>query len=194
MTTRTIDLHERVHALRRVSSIPLIVVGAAVALVALLVGSALPVAGPVSGSVVTVLAALVLWLALRVVSARQGLGMGRERLGVVVLVACGAATLVIVPLLLGPAFLLGVLLFAVGWRLEDRRQWITGAVVAVVAIPLSRPLLEDAIAPYGRFVTGDPLIRASADDVVLLIIGFAVLGMGLLAWRREDRITRAPRA
>jgi len=191
MTTRTIDLHERVHALRRVSSIPLIVVGAAVALVALLVGSALPVAGPVSGSVVTVLAALVLWLALRVVSARRGLGMGRERLGVVVLVACGAATLVIVPLLLGPAFLLGVLLFAVGWRLEDRRQWITGAVVA---IPLSRPLLEDAIAPYGRFVTGDPLIRASADDVVLLIIGFAVLGMGLLAWRREDRITRAPRA
>ena len=193
MTDTTTHLHRRVHDLRRVSSIPLIVVGLAVVLVAIFTSSALPFGGRVSGSVATVLAAVGLWLSLRVVSARKGMGMGRERLGLVVIVACVVATFVLIPLLLGPAFLLGALLFAVGWRLEDRRQWITGAVVAVVSIPLSFFLLEDAVAPYGRFITGDPLIRPSADDIVLLLIGFAVVGLGAIAWREEDRITRGSR-
>lgn len=193
MTTHTTDLHQRVHALRRVSSIPFVVIGSAVVLVAILNGAS-ALGGRMAGSAVTILAAVAIWLSLRIVSARQGMGMGRERIGVVVLVACAAATILLVPLLLGPAFLLGILLFAVGWRLEDPRQWITGAVVALLSVALSYSLLEDAVAPYGRFVRGDPLIRASADDVVLMLIGFAVVGMGVLAWRREDRITRAPRA
>jgi hypothetical protein len=194
MADTTTHLHRRVHALRRVSSVPLLVVGSAVALTAILNSSSLPFGGRVFGSVALILAAIALWLSLRIVSARKGIGMGRERIGVVALVACAAATFLLVPLLLGPAFLLGALLFVVGWRLEDRRQWITGALVAVLSIPLSYFLLENLVAPYGRFITGDPLIRPSADDIVLMFLGLAVLGMGVVAWRQEDRITRAPRA
>jgi hypothetical protein len=195
MTGTTTDLRQRVHALRRVSSIPLLVVGSAVVLTAILnSNSSLPFGGRVSGSVALILAAIALWLSLRIVSARKGIGMGRERIGLIALIACIVATFVVVPLLLGPAFLLGALLFAVGWRLEDRRQWITGALVAVLSIPLSFFLLENMVAPYGRFITGDPLIRPSADDIVLMLLGFAVVGMGVLAWREEDRITRATRA
>lgn len=195
MTDTTTHLHQRVHALRRVSSIPLLVIGAAVVLTAILnSNSSLPFGGRVFGSVALILAAIALWLSLRIVSARKGRGMGRERIGLIALVACVTATFLVIPLLLGPAFLLGALLFVVGWRLEDRRQWITGAGIAVLSIPLSFFLLENLIAPYGRFITGDPLIRPSADDIVLMFLGLAVVGMGILAWREEDRTTRTPRA
>jgi hypothetical protein len=194
MTDTTTHLHHRVHALRRVSSIPLLVIGAAVVLTSILTGSPLPIGGRVSGSVALILAAIALWLSLRIISARKGIGMGRERIGIVALIACIVAIFPLVPLLLGPAFLLGVLLFAIGWRLEDRRQWITGALVAVLSIPLSYFLLENTVAPYGRFITGDPLIRPSADDIVLMLLGLAVVAMGILAWREENRITRAPHA
>lgn len=194
MTDTAIHLHERVHALRRVSSVPLLVVGLAVVAAAIFNGSALLIGGRAFGSVGTILAAVAIWLSLRIVSARKGIGMGRERIGLIAVVACIVATFLVVPLLLGPAFLLGALLFAVGWRLEDRRQWITGALVAVFSIPLSYFLLEELFAPYGRFITGDPLIRPSADDIALMFLGLAVVGTGVVAWRQEDRITRAPRA
>jgi MFS family permease len=194
MTDTTTHLHRRVHALRRVSSIPFLVIGAAVVLTSILTSSPLPIGGRVSGSVALILAAIALWLALRIVLARKGIGMGRERIGLIALIASIVAIFPVVPLLLGPAFLLGALLFAVGWRLEDRRQWITGALVAVLSIPLSFFLLENLVAPYGRFITGDPLIRPSADDIVLMLVGLAVVGIGVLAWREEDRITRTPRA
>ncbi|PPF53911.1 hypothetical protein C5B94_09090 [Clavibacter michiganensis] len=194
MTDTTTHLHQRVHALRRVSSIPLLVVGSAVVVTAILNGSSLPFGGRVFGSVALILSAIALWLALRIVSGRKGIGMGRERIGLIALIACIVATFLVIPLLLGPAFLLGALLFTVGWRLEDRRQWITGAGIAVLSIPLSFFLLENLVAPYGRFITGDPLIQPSADDIVLMLLGLAVVGMGVLAWREEDRITRTPRA
>ncbi|WP_445441925.1 hypothetical protein [Clavibacter sp. km1a] len=194
MTDTTTHLHQRVHALRRVSSIPLLVIGAAVVLTSILTSSPLPIGGRVSGSVALILAAIALWLSLRIISVRKGIGMGRERIGLVALIACIVAIFPLVPLLLGPAFLLGALLFAIGWRLEDRCQWITGALVAVLSIPLSFFLLENMVAPYGRFITGDPLIRPSADDIVLMLLGLAVVGMGVLAWREENRITRMPRA
>ncbi|MFT2693019.1 hypothetical protein [Clavibacter zhangzhiyongii] len=193
MTDTTTHLLQRVHALRRVSSIPLLVVGSAVVVTAVLTGSSLPFGGRVFGSVALILAAIALWLSLRIVSARKGIGMGRERIGLIALVACIVATFLVVPFLLGPAFLLGALLFAVGWRLEDRRQWITGAGIAILSLPLSFFLLENLMAPYGRFITGDQPIAPSADDIVLMLLGLAVVAMGILAWREEDRITRTSR-
>jgi hypothetical protein len=194
MTDTTTHLHQRVHALRRVSSIPLVVIGTAVVLTAIFNGSSLPFGGRVFGSAALILAAIALWLSLRIISARKGIGMGHERIGLIALIACIVATFPVIPLLLGPASLLGALLFTVGWRLEDRRQWITGALVAVLSIPLSFFLLENMVAPYGRFITGDPLIQPSTDDIVLMLLGLAVVGMGVLAWREEDRITRTSRA
>ena len=121
MADTTTHLHRRVYALRRVSSVPLLVVGSAVALTAILNSSSLPFGGRVFGSVALILAAIALWLSLRIVSARKGIGMGRERIGVVALVACAAATFLLVPLLL--------LVFLLVRGGLPRRAAIAGALV-----------------------------------------------------------------
>jgi hypothetical protein len=182
------DIRIRVRSTRRVSSLPMIVVGLGVLIVALspLVGADFEV-----GFVIAPVAAFALWLSLKTTASKAGVGMGKEHIGIIAVVVAVAGFPGFVPLLLGPTFLLGVLLFAVGWRSQDRRQWIIGVVIAVASPLLSYSLLQNIAYDAEKAFTGWYwFTRFTTDDGALLLVGLAVLVIGIRESSRETAILR----
>ncbi|GHD43357.1 hypothetical protein D9V29_00020 [Mycetocola manganoxydans] len=181
-------LQTRVRATRRATSIPLIVVPIGVILVAL---SPLVDLDFEVGMVVTPVVALALWISMKVTAVRAGVGMGRERYGLIVIVIALVSTVWLIQLALGPAFLLGVLLFFVGWRSLDRGQWTAGAIIAVASPVLSYSLIQTLVYRIEEALTGAVWETAmAADDVVLLLLGVFFLVSGLKRFGRESATLR----
>lgn len=186
-TLQTIET--RVRAIRRVSSLPLMVIG-----VATIAAGLSPIAGdlePVVGIFIPPMTALALWVAMKVTATRAGLGMGRERYGMFAIVIVAASTITLVPLLLGPAFLLGVLLFAVGWRAEDQRQWISGLTLAL-ASPLLNYFFVDNLFAEIYLATSGSYWRTELpiDDLVLGAYGLLLMILGSMQFPHETKATR----
>ena len=184
-------LETKVRATRRVSSLPLVVVGIAtvVAAVSPLFGDV----GSVVGFLIAPLAALAFWIVMKVTATRGGLGMGRERYGVIAVIVIVVATSLsqVVSILLGPAFFLGVLLFAAGWRAEDRRQWVSGLVLAVASPLLSYSFVQNQIYVLERALTSWYWFTdMTVDDVILAATGVVLLLMGVAQFRRENTALR----
>jgi MFS family permease len=177
-------LQTRVRATRRATSIPLIVVSLGVILVALspLVGARFEV-----GMFIAPVVAIALWVSMKTTAVRAGVGMGRERYGLIVIVVALVSTMWMIQLTLGPAFLLGVLLFVVGWRSHDRVQWAAGVIIAVVSPILNYSLLQTLVYRIEEALTGGFWVTdMAADDVALLLLGVFILASGLRRFGRES--------
>ena len=182
-------LETKVRATRRVSSVPLVVIGIAtvVAAVSPLFGDV----GRVVGFVVAPLAAFAFWVVMKVTSTRAGLGMGRERYGLIAVIVVVVSLSPLVSILFGPAFLLGVLLLAAGWRAEDRRQWVSGLVLAIASPLLSYSFIQNQIYVLERSLTGWYWFTdMTADGVILAAIGVVLLLAGIAQFRRENEALR----
>lgn len=182
-------LETKVRATRRVSSVPLVVIGIAtvVAAVSPLFGDG----GRVVGFVVAPLAALAFWVVMKVTATRAGLGMGRERYGLIAVIVVVVSLSPLVSILLGPAFLLGALLLAAGWRAEDRRMWVSGLVLTIASPLLSYSFIQNQIYVLERSLTGWYWFTdMTADGVILAAIGVVLLLAGIAQFRREDEALR----
>ncbi|GAA3880098.1 hypothetical protein GCM10022381_22960 [Leifsonia kafniensis] len=113
--------------------------------------------------------------------------MGRERYGLIALIVVVVSLTPLISVLLGPAFLLGVLLLAAGWRAEDRRQWISGLVLAVASPLLSYSFIQNQVYVVERAITGwNWFTDMTVDDAVLALLGVGLLALGLRQFRREN--------
>jgi len=187
--TRT-PLEERVRAARRVSSLPLIICGVGVVTAGLV-----PLVGPRLFFVeylIPGLTSIALWVALKVTAGRAGVGMGRERIGLVAAIVSVVSVLtLLITMFAGPAFLVGVLLFIVGWRLENRPQWIAGLAVAVASPLLSYSFMQNAAYGFGLIpVDSYRFTPLSVDNAVLAAIGLALTVMGALVFGQETARVR----
>lgn len=188
MTTIEV-LETKVRAARRVSSLPLMVVG--IATVAAAATALFGDFGRAVGFFVAPVTALAFWVVMKATATRAGLGMGRERYGLIALIVAFVSLTPIISDLLGPAFLLGVLLFAVGWRGEDRRQWISGLVMATVSPLLNYSFIQNQVYVVERAITGWYwFTEMTADHVVLAGLGIVLLLLGIGQFRREDHLLR----
>ena len=182
-------LETKVRATRRVSSLPLVVIGIAtvVAAVSPLFGDA----GRVVSFVIAPLTALAFWVVMKVTATHAGLGMGRERYGLIAVIVAFVSLTPLLSILLGPAFPLGALLLAVGWRAEDRRQWVSGLVLAIASPLLSYSFIQNQIYVLERALTGWYWFTdMTTDDVILAAIGVVLLLVGIAQFRREDAALR----
>lgn len=186
----TIELLEtRVRAARRVSSLPLVVAG--IATVAAAVTPLFGDLGRPVGFFVAPVTALAFWVVMKATATRAGLGMGRERYGLIALIVAFVSLTPIISVLLGPAFLVGVLIFAAGWRGEDRRQWISGLVLAIASPLLNYSFIQNQVYVVERAITGWYWFTdMTADDVVLAGFGVVLLLLGVGQFRREDQVLR----
>ncbi|WP_148070815.1 hypothetical protein [Rathayibacter sp. PhB186] len=190
--TRT-PLEERVRAARRVSSLPLIISG-----VGVIAAGLVPLVGPrlfFVSFLVPAVTSIVLWAALKAAAGRAGVGMGRERIGLVTAIIAAVSVLtLLITMFAGPAFLVGVLLFVVGWRLENRLQWIAGLAIAIASPLLSYSFMQNAAYGFGLIpVDSYRFTPLSVDDVVLAAIGLALTVMGVLVFRQETARVRDTR-
>lgn len=182
-------LETKVRATRRVSSLPLVVIGIAtvVAAISPLFGDA----GRVVSFVIAPLTALAFWVVMKVTATHAGLGMGRERYGLIAVIVAFVSLTPLLSILLGPAFPLGALLLAVGWRAEDRRQWVSGLVLAIASPLLSYSFIQNQIYVLERALTGWYWFTdMTTDDVILAAIGVVLLLVGIAQFRREDAALR----
>ena len=182
-------LETKVRATRRVSSVPLVVIGIATVFAAFspLFGDV----GRVVGFVIAPLTALAFWVVMKVTATRAGLGMGRERYGLIAVIVVVVSLSPLVSILFGPAFLLGVLLLAAGWRAEDRRQWVSGLVLAIASPLLSYSFIQNQISVLERSLTGWYWFTdMTADGVILAAIGVVLLLAGIAQFRRENEALR----
>ncbi|TCL83621.1 hypothetical protein EDF43_10350 [Rathayibacter sp. PhB179] len=121
--------------------------------------------------------------------------MGRERIGLVTAIIAAVSVLtLLITMFAGPAFLVGVLLFVVGWRLENRLQWIAGLAIAIASPLLSYSFMQNAAYGFGLIpVDSYRFTPLSVDDVVLAAIGLALTLMGIRAFRQETARVRNTR-
>ncbi|MDH6237143.1 hypothetical protein [Cryobacterium sp. CG_9.6] len=182
-------LETKVRATRRVSSIPLIVSG-----VGTIVAASASLLGDLDfalGFVIAPGTAFVLWAVMKATATRAGLGMGRERYGLIALIIAAASLLPVISWLLGPAFLIGILLLTVGWRAEDRRQWGSGLLVAAASPLLGYSFIQNQVYVLERAVTGWYWFTdMTVDHVVLAVIGLALAALGIREARRENALLR----
>ncbi|QHC65514.1 hypothetical protein GSU68_02245 [Rathayibacter sp. VKM Ac-2759] len=187
--TRT-PLEKRVRAARRVSSLPLVISG-----VGVIAAGLVPLAGSplfFVGYLVPAVTSIALWVALKAAAARAGVGMGRERIGLVAAIVTVVSVLtLLITMFAGPAFLVGVLLFVVGWRLENRTQWIAGVLVAAASPLLSYSFLQNAASGWLIPIDAYRYTPLTVDDAVLAGIGLALTLMGVRVLRQETERVRA---
>lgn len=178
----------RVRAEQHAVSVPLIVVGAAVLVEAVLAVFRLPAAvfwepslqvmsRPLS-ALLPALTFTVLWSVMRAARARTGLGRARQGYGVALLVVLAVVVMVpVASFFLGPLALLGLGLVILGWRGRERVLWLTGLGLAVLS----------PWATLGTFENRARFLGPAPTPVVLSVTGLVVLGLGVHHLRAERR-------
>lgn len=164
----------RVRAQRHATSLPLIVAGFGLVILAQLEFRQAPLhwSSLFFGTVVLLLLYATMWM--RRLS--TGLGSGRDGYGLVVIVAVVVA---IVPMsfLLGPAFSLGLGLGILGWRGREPLLWVPGLVVAVIS----------PLAALGTIDNHGDLLGPAPTAAVVAAAGLALMALGIVAFARERR-------
>ncbi|HYO17187.1 MAG TPA: hypothetical protein VES02_00775 [Dermatophilaceae bacterium] len=167
----------RVRAQRHATSLPLIVVGLGLLVIAWLVlqFSSWILYPPVLAVGILLLLYITMW-AQRIAT---GLGSGRDGYGLVLVVAVGV---VFIPMsqLLGPAFSLGLGLVILGWRGREPLLWGSGVIVAAIS-PFP---VHGTIGNYVHFLGSAP------DTVVVAAAGAVLIAMGVRHFIRERRTTQ----
>ena len=163
-----------VRAQRHATSLPLIVVGLGLLVIAWLVLRywSLTIFPPV----IAVGILLCLYVTMWAQRLATGLGSGRDGYGLALVVA---VLVVLIPMsqLLGPSFSLGLALVILWWRGREPLLWCSGLIVAAI----SPFIIHGTIGSFVHFLGSDP------DAVVTAAAGAVLTAMGIRRFARERR-------
>jgi hypothetical protein len=180
----------RVRAARWVTSLPLIVTGAAVVTTA---SFEILVEGSIAGQVIGPFSSVLIWLLLMVRAKSIGLGLGREGFGWIALVVVILSVILFPVLMVTGGLLLPSLgLVLAGWRGHDLVTWASAAALAVATPLLQQTFVEDLIRRAQLAAGSEAAFETpNIDPTILGIIGLVVFAIGLRRLRQDGVITRA---